>query len=168
MKSSTLAALVGTASAGFPTITIKENGQDKTLYIANADWYSGGGGSQVVIPHGGRSYLTTSDAMGPSNFYSPNVNGGFWEYDVDLSTSGCSCNAAFYLVSMPGKDWNGNPDPSQGHDYYCDANQVGGVWCPEFDIMEANTYAWHSTPHKCDSPNDKGHYSNCDRGGSVF
>ena len=35
-------------------------------------------------------------------------------------------------------------------------------------MMEANTYAWHSTPHKCDSPTDKGHYNNCDRGGSVF
>ena len=50
--------------------------------------------------------------MGPNDYYSPNVNGGYWEWDVDLSQSGCSCNAAMYLISMPGKDWNGNPDPS--------------------------------------------------------
>lgn len=68
---------------------------------------------------------------------------------------------------MPARDENGNPVKGHG-DYYCDANMVGGNWCPEFDIMEANTYAWHSTPHKCDNPNDHGHYYNCDRGGSCF
>jgi len=30
--------------------------------------------------------------------------------------------------------------------------------------MEANTYAWHTTPHHCDSPQGK-HFENCDRGG---
>jgi len=69
---------------------------------------------------------------------------------------------------MPAKDINGNPIAGKGGDYYCDANMVGGNWCPEFDIMEANTYAWHTTPHKCDAPNDKGHYNNCDRGGDCF
>lgn len=111
MKFTQLFALVGTTIA-FPTITIKENDQDKQLYIVNADWYQGGGGDKVVIPHGGRSYLATGDKMGPDDYYAPNVNGGFWEWDVDLSQSGCSCNAAMYLISMPGKDWNGNPDPS--------------------------------------------------------
>ena len=32
------------------------------------------------------------------------------------------------------------------------------------DIMEANQYAWHMTPHKCDTPQGK-HYPSCDRGG---
>lgn len=45
---------------------------------------------------------------------------------------------------------------------------VGGHWCPEFDIMEANTYAFQTTPHRCDAPNSKGHYSNCDRGGQCY
>jgi len=93
--------------------------------------------------------------------------GGSIEYDVDLSQSGCSCNAALYLILMPARDTNGIPEKGDG-DYYCDANMVGGHWCPEFDIMEANTYAWHTTPHKCDPPTDKGHYNNCDRGGSCF
>lgn len=51
--------------------------------------------------------------------------------------------------------------------YYCDANQVGGVFCPEFDIMEANQYSFHTTAHACDAPNSNGFYGNCDRGGSC-
>jgi hypothetical protein len=65
---------------------------------------------------------------------------------------------------MPGYDANQHENPSSGGDWYCDANNVGGVWCPEMDIMEANSYAWHTTPHHCDSPQGK-HYTNCDRGG---
>ena len=109
------------------------------MYVPSYDGKTTANGSTMTIPHGSRAYLAHTDALGPDNFYLPNVNGGYWEYDVDLSQSGCSCNAAFYLVSMPGHDYNGNPDPSEHNDYYCDANQVGGVWCPEFDIMEANT-----------------------------
>jgi len=69
---------------------------------------------------------------------------------------------------MPAKDESGNLIPGSNGNYYCDANQVGGIFCPEFDIMEANTYAWHTTPHKCDAPNDKGHYYNCDKIGGCF
>lgn len=162
-----LALTLGVAAA-HPSITIKENGTPKTLYVVGPDWYSPKGGDRMEIPHGGRSYLATSNSLGPDNFYGVNLLGGSISYDVNLSQSGCACNAALYLISMPGKDWNGNPNAGDGKDYYCDANMVGGQWCPEFDIMEANTFAWHSTPHKCDSPNDKGHYSNCDRGGNCF
>ena len=35
------------------------------------------------------------------------------------------------------------------------------------DIMEANTFAWHTTPHKCDPPAANMHYSYCDGGGCV-
>ena len=160
-------ALTLAAANACSSINIKENGKDKKLYIVGADWYTPKGGDTMDIPHGGRSYLATSDALGPDNFYAVNLLGGAIDYDVDLSKSGCSCNAALYLILMPAKDKNGNPEKGFG-DYYCDANMVGGHWCPEFDIMEANTYAWHTTPHKCDPPTDKGHYTNCDRGGSCF
>ena len=33
--------------------------------------------------------------------------------------------------------------------------------------MEANTFAWHTTPHKCDPPAANMHYSYCDGGGCV-
>mmetsp|Transcript_37749 Transcript_37749/g.95627 ORF Transcript_37749/g.95627 Transcript_37749/m.95627 type:complete len:127 (-) Transcript_37749:244-624(-) len=48
--------------------------------------------------------------------------------------------------------------------YYCDANQVGGQWCPEADIMEANDNAYQATPHNCEDPDNK-HYAYCDRAG---
>ena len=50
---------------------------------------------------------------------------------------------------------------------YCDANKVDGFWCPEFDIMEANKYAFRSTAHSCDSPDASGAYHNCDRAGKC-
>ena len=50
--------------------------------------------------------------------------------------------------------------------YYCDANQVGGAFCPEFDIMEANIWAYRGVNHHCDEPNN-GHYTDCDRHGTC-
>ena len=49
---------------------------------------------------------------------------------------------------------------------YCDANAVGGYWCPEFDIMEANMYGFQTTGHTCDAPTD-GVYDNCDTAGQC-
>jgi len=69
---------------------------------------------------------------------------------------------------MPGKYNDGKDRPGEGGDYYCDANDVGGAWCTEMDLMEANTYAFHATAHKCDSKTSAGVYPNCDRGGSCF
>ena len=86
--------------------------------------------------------------------------GGIMEYDVDLSKVGCGCISALYGVLMPGVD------NSRDEFQYCDANKVGGHWCPEFDIMEANKYAFHVTGHKCDEPSGNV-YNNCDRSGQC-
>jgi hypothetical protein len=161
-------ALALGAAAAFPSINIKENGKDKTLYITSGQkWYHPKGGDTMDIPHGGRSYLAISDSNGPNNFYGVNLLGGSIEYDVDLSASGCSCNAALYLIRMPGLDWNGNPSGGRTGDFYCDANMVNNQWCPEFDIMEANTWAFRATPHACDAPSGKGHYAKCERSGTC-
>jgi hypothetical protein len=82
-----------------------------------------------------------------------------------MSKVPCACNAALYAVSMPGIGANGLPAPAQGKDFYCDANDVGGEWCPEMDILEANTAALQVTPHKCAAPDASGHYASCDKGG---
>ena len=65
---------------------------------------------------------------------------------------------------MPARNESGALDPGPNGDYYCDANQVGGTFCPEFDIMEANKYSWRTTAHTCDDPK-LGHYINCDKKG---
>ena len=44
---------------------------------------------------------------------------------------------------------------------------VGGNYCPEFDIMEANQWCSQTTAHKCNAPSN-GHYSSCDRGGNGW
>eukprot|EP01006_Ploeotia_vitrea_P025922 TRINITY_DN58894_c0_g1_i2.p1 TRINITY_DN58894_c0_g1~~TRINITY_DN58894_c0_g1_i2.p1 ORF type:complete len:213 (-),score=34.99 TRINITY_DN58894_c0_g1_i2:226-864(-) len=86
------------------------------------------------------------------------------KWTADISQAGCGCNAAFYMTHMPGYKKDGKPDPEKGGDYYCDANDVGGNWCPEMDLQEANQHALKMTPHKCDAPQNK-HFGGCDRSG---
>ena len=114
----------------------------------------------MTFDYNNRMYLSTADASGSSTLLMVNLVGAVLEYDMDMSQVGCGCLTALYTVSMPGLD--NNSDPFQ----YCDANQVGGYWCPEFDIMEANKYAFHVTGHTCDTP-QCGVFYNCDRGGSC-
>merc|ERR1711920_1103867 len=51
------------------------------------------------------------------------------------------CNAAYYLIGMPGDT------PGTNNDWYCDANSVGGNTCWEQDIVESTT-ATVSTSHE--------------------
>lgn len=67
----------------------------------------------MSVSYNGRAYFAEKDGgFGPDVYYSPNVLGGYYQYDVDLSPHVCSCNAAFYLVSMPGYNSGQQPDPS--------------------------------------------------------
>lgn len=147
-------------------MTIYENGSPKDVYVAMGS--SNSSGDTLNIPFNNRGYFSLSPSLDPSQFYKPNLLGGSVEYDVDLSQSNCGCIAAFYLVSMPGKKSNGSYDPSEDGMYYCDANQVGGNYCPEFDIMEANQWTAQTTPHSCNAPSSAGHYDYCNRAGSCW
>lgn len=66
---------------------------------------------------------------------------------------------------MPAIDGNGDITTTSCNDYYCDANKVCGVFCPEMDILEGNKYALVTTAHTCDAPQSNGHFNNCDGGG---
>lgn len=95
----------------------------------------------LTVQHGARAYLVPGC---PQSF-----TGGMYEgldlvnavlsFTVDLSTAGCACNAAMYTTAMPAVNRSQEPDPTRCQDFYCDANDVCGLWCPEMDIMEANT-----------------------------
>jgi hypothetical protein len=150
---------------GWQSIQITHDGEPKTLYVAS-DSYSSSG-NRVTIPYNNRALLSQTPYMDPAQFYKPNLLGGSVEYDVDLSGSNCGCVAAFYLVGAPGKDRNGNYWNTDGY-YYCDGNQVGGNYCPEYDIMEANQWVSQTTVHACDAPDGKGFYYNCNRGGTCI
>ena len=99
---------------------------------------------------GGRAYFGKSCTEGEyheTDYVAWQLLDKSLSYTVDLSTAGCGCNAALYLVSMAQ-----NSDKSTCDDYYCDANSVCGVMCAEIDIQEANTKAWHSTAHVAADP----------------
>lgn len=70
------------------------------------------------------------------------------------------------MVGMPGIGSDGNPFESQNGLYYCDAAAVDGNYCPEFDIMEANTWAYRAVNHHCNQPVN-GHYDWCDHNGTC-
>lgn len=154
------------AATGWVAFNITQDGVVSTKYIAVPSWFSGGGGSKLIIPYGGRGHISNTPSLNHEHFYTPNLLGASVEYDVDLSQMDCGCVAAFYLVGMPGKNSSGNYWNTDGF-YYCDANQVGGNFCPEFDIMEANQYAYQTTAHNCHSQSDQGFYDDCDRGGTC-
>ena len=151
-------------------VQIEIDGVQVTKYIATMDWGNcSTTGSQIYCPGpSSRAYIMDSPSYDSNNpqYYEANLLGGSVEWDADLSQHECGCINTFYTVSMPAKDWNGNYSGGDPF-HYCDANGVGGDWCPEFDLMEANKYAFQTTPHHCDGPNDKGHYSSCDTGGSA-
>jgi len=125
-------------------------------------------GGTLKLAHGVRAYFGHScvTSFTPDMYKNtlPSLLDSTIHYTVDLSNAGCACNAALYLVAMPAYNSNNQPDPTKCGDYYCDANDVCGINCPEIDIMEANSYAWQSTPHKCNTPNQN-YYPSCDGGG---
>jgi len=126
-------------------------------------------GDTFGMNYGYRAYITdqcigSGMAYNPNGFTTLNLLDKTLSVTIDLSPIGCGCNAALYMSQMPGRNPDGTPNPSHDKDYYCDSNDVGGAWCPEMDLMEANNRAMQVTPHKCYSMNGQ-QYTNCDRGG---
>ena len=122
--------------------------------------------STLTMSHNTRMFLSTSPTKDVDAYFKPNLLGGYMEFDTEISQKNCSCVAALYTIIQPGRKIDGSLN-DQDH-WYCDANKVDGTFCPEFDIMEANKYAWHTTAHKCNEPNQFGYYSDCDRPGNCM
>jgi len=150
-------------------ISVNDGTSDST-YIAQTGGTIVGGiaitGDSLNVQHDRRIYLASecSNSFDPKTFKQLKLLDRTLSYTVDLSNVGCACNAALYLVAMPAYNQNNQPDPTKCGDYYCDANNVCGIFCVEMDIMEANNRAYQTTPHKCDSPQGN-YYPHCDQGG---
>jgi len=164
-----LAASVDPAPGGDPGHQVDIPGMGKVLFLGGSGIDVAGGTTLTVHKDSGASFADTCHpTWRPEDITQFKLLGRTMRFTVDLSNVGCGCNLAFYMVSAPARDEQGNAIPGDNMlapgNFYCDANMVGGQWCPEMDIMEANTGAFASTPHKCDPPHN-GHYFNCDRGG---
>ena len=90
------------SSSEWTALNIKEDGKDKTVYIAAPSYFKGEGGDHLKVPMNGRALLSNSPTLNPDKYYKPMLLGGSIEYDVDMSTIGCNCVTSFYLVSAPG------------------------------------------------------------------
>lgn len=148
-------------------LTFTMNGQPQTKYVISSDWskeYVQVNGTGVTLKGGGRVYLGNSDTLNLQSYYQINLFNKRLTFDVDMSNVGCNCNGALYLVSMPAYNSGQQPQPGKNSEYYCDANQVGGTYCPEMDILEANKFAMASTAHTCQYVPPH-YYSSCDQGG---
>ena len=124
----TLAVLLSLSSAkDMGIVHINEDGKQVPYHIVAEERFESliqVKDDAVTFHHGARAYLAIDsiDELDPLNYKKCNLLGKTYEYDIDLSNVGCSCNAAVYLTSMPGRDINGKPDPSKDGDFYCDAN----------------------------------------------
>jgi len=128
------------------------------------------GSTQVKLRHSDFASLLMAcpaPEADPSQIARLPLLGGSISFYVDLSNVGCACNLAVYLVASPARDPQGRPDAGRRGDYYCDASRVGGQWCPEIDLMEANRHAFQATPHSCEAPTGDHHYTSCDRDGCA-
>ena len=84
-----LALTLASSVLADPSITIKEDGADKKLYVVGSSWAPPQPSTTGFgLPHSGRVYLGVKDGNGgfsPDMFYAPNLLGGSIEYDFDLS-----------------------------------------------------------------------------------
>jgi len=101
------------------------------------------------------------DDFSPEMFWATPLKDKHFSYTIDVSNVDCRCNSAGYFVSM-----HTNPYPGDWGRYYCDANFVNGVWCPEYDTWEGNKYTMSSALHTCNKDSN-GDWDSCDRPGCA-
>ena len=137
------------------------DGVSTTAYVLRPDWASASSdASTVMFDYNNRMYLSKTEAIDPTQYHTFDLLPGYLSFEVDLSTVECNCLTALYTVTMPAVDNTWDPF------MYCDASDVGGYFCPEFDIMEANMHAFRTTAHECDAPVN-GAYPSCHGDGNC-
>lgn len=118
------------------------------------------------MQYNNRGFISTWDGISSDGYYMFKLMDKSIAFDLTYADVDCSCNGAFYLVSLPCRDSSGNPNQGSCGTWYCDANTVCGCNCPEMDILEGNKYNTITTAHTCDTPVN-GHYNSCDGSGCA-
>lgn len=172
VTTSTFPATSGPAAQCTTGVPVVVNGVTESWSIAHvtadAATVTGSGAAAVVtMTHNSRAYLVKG--CGPNwapAFYNSRLSllDTQLNFTLDLSGTPCSCNTALYFTSAPAVGSTGAFTAGSDNAFYCDANAVGGTYCPEIDIIEANTAAWSSAPHNCVLPTN-GYYRSCDKAG---
>ena len=109
------------------------------------------GNNGFTLRGGGRVYFSTGGELGDPNIYwQTKLLGNKFSYEIDVSNTGCHCNAAGYFSQLPGYNSGQQLEAGPGGDYYCDANFVNNNFCPEYDTFEGNKYTMASALHTCD------------------
>ena len=106
------ALLALSTAADFGLVQLRQGQQRNVLHAVSQEWQRrfvtlSDSGSQLALTGGGRLYLAEDGSAGagePDGYYQMQLLGKALSYTVDLSEVGCSCNAALYLVSMPGQN----------------------------------------------------------------
>jgi len=148
-------------------LRVSIDGIDETYFLASAG-ISSTSDDSLSVPYGSRAYITsTCDANFSPAMFAKKIPmlGRVWRFLYDTSSAGCGCNLSLYATAMPAIDANGEPAPTRGGDYYCDANDVESFWCTEMDVLETNIAALQSTLHACTLPDTDGYVSSCDKSG---
>ena len=100
--------------------------------------------SSVALYGNSRAYLTMphndSHPWQSASFDKLRLRGQSLSFRVDLSTVGCGCNAAVYLVRM-------NQPVENGDSHYCDIMAAPPSRCLEIDLFEGNVKAARATLH---------------------
>uniref|UniRef100_A0A7S2R799 cellulase n=1 Tax=Rhizochromulina marina TaxID=1034831 RepID=A0A7S2R799_9STRA len=152
------------------SLQITQDGIAHTYYALQSganDGTAQASGTEIRLQHGPRVFLASacSSTFSPDIFQAFDLRGKTLGFTVDVSSVSCGCNAALYAVHMPAYDSSNSPTSTSSGDYYCDASAVSGVYCPEMDIMEANTGVLQSTAHSC-TLSSGNYYSYCDSAGT--
>ena len=148
-------------------LQITIDGVVQSYFLASAG-VSSTVGDSLNVPYGSRAYIVSScdSNFSPSMFANKiPMLGRVWRFLYDTSSAGCGCNLSLYATAMPAISSNGQPAPTRGNDYYCDANDVEGYWCTEMDVLETNVAALKSTLHACTLADKNGFISSCDKSG---
>lgn len=118
------------------------NGTEAFIAVSGTD------NDQLTLTYGGaavggpRVYLIEEDGVNKNTMFM--LRGKEFTFEVELSTMQCGFNAALYFVGM-----NENDGGAESGTKYCDAQAVGGTFCSEMDLFEANTQAQQYTTHAC-------------------